>query len=57
MEQLLQLLKDLGIDYKKYEHEPLHTMEDFKNGDFEFSGVLCKNFFLKDAKVHWSLYR
>jgi Ala-tRNA(Pro) deacylase len=56
MEKLLALLSELNISYTKYDHEPLHTIEDVKNCEQSFSGLFCKNMFLKDKKGDYFLF-
>lgn len=52
MEEIYTILKDLGIEYKKYEHPPVFTSKEadvyWKNLDSE--AIRCKNLFLRDQK-------
>ena len=56
MEQLLQLLKDLGIDYKRCDHPAVFTVEESRQHDINMEGSHCKNFFLKDKKGKYFLF-
>ena len=56
MEQLLQLLKYLGIDYSKHNHAAVLTVAEAKEHDIHTGGVHCKNMFLKDKKGKLFLY-
>ncbi len=54
-EQLLQRLKDLGIESMTHEHPPLLTVEDSKRLRGDLPGGHCKNLFLKDKKDRYWL--
>ena len=54
-EQLLQRLKDLGIETTTHEHPPLLTVEDSKKLRGDLPGGHCKNLFLKDKKDRYWL--
>lgn len=54
-EQLLQRLKDLGIETVTHEHPPLLTVEDSKRLRGDLPGGHCKNLFLKDKKDRYWL--
>ena len=54
-EQLLQRLKDLGIETTTHEHPPLLTVEDSKRLRGDLAGGHCKNLFFKDRKDQYWL--
>jgi len=45
-----KLLEELEIQYKKYEHELVFTMEDISKLDINIEGEYCKNLFLRNSK-------
>lgn len=49
---IYQILKELEIDYKKYEHQPvINVMEADKEYEkIGLEGTCCKNLFLRNAK-------
>ena len=49
-EKVYQVLKELGIDYQKYDHPPVMTIEDIKELDFIIEPMHCKNLFLRNSK-------
>lgn len=52
---LFQKLKDLNIEYKTFEHEPLLTVEQALKAVAHIPGIWCKNLFLKDSKNNYYL--
>lgn len=52
MEEILQRLKELGIQYELIEHKAVFNMEemDALGKDFFKGAVICKNLFLRDQK-------
>lgn len=51
MEQVIQVFKDLNIEYKLIRHPAVFCRADEdKVKDIKFDGVICKNLFLKDKK-------
>lgn len=52
MEEILQRLKELGIQYKLIEHKAVFNMEemDALGKDFFKGAAICKNLFLRDQK-------
>jgi hypothetical protein len=49
-DQLLDRLQELEIDYSKYEHPPVLTVEEQAKYVSSSKGALSKNLFLKDKK-------
>ena len=49
-EFLLQKLDELKVQYKKFEHPPLFTVNDAKNHQDQMYGMHVKNLFLRDKK-------
>ena len=49
-DELLKLLETKGIYYKKYEHEPLFSVQDSETKRGEIEGSHTKNLFLKNKK-------
>ena len=45
-QKVYEILQDIGIDYIKYEHEPLYTIEAAKEIDKKMGFSICKNLFL-----------
>ncbi len=54
-EKVYQVLDTLEIEYEKYEHPPVMTMEDIENLEFTIEPMHCKSLFLRNAKgnVHY----
>ena len=52
MEEILQRIKDLGIQYELIEHKAVFNMEemDALGKDFFKGATICKNLFLRDQK-------
>ena len=49
-DELLELLKKLGICYKRYRHQPIYNVADAEKYAKNIDGAHCKNLFLKDTK-------
>lgn len=47
---LFGVLDNLGISYKKYDHEPIFTVEEGLHLKGEIPGVHCRNLYLRDKK-------
>ena len=45
-QRVYEILEELKIDYIKYEHEPLYTIEAAKELDKKMGFSICKNLFL-----------
>ncbi len=54
-QKVYEILQDIGIDYIKYEHEPLYTIEAAKEIDEKMGFSICKNLFLS-TKHHTEYY-
>jgi len=54
-EKLYELLDSLGIEYVRYEHKPVYTVEEADNLDIDIPGQHCKNLFLRNKKgnIHY----
>ncbi len=52
MDEILEKLKELNIDYELIEHKPVYNMEemDALGPDYFKGASICKNLFLRDAK-------
>jgi Ala-tRNA(Pro) deacylase len=50
MKDIYQVLAELGISYKKYEHPPVFTVEDADLHRGEMHGGMSKNLFLRNKK-------
>ena len=52
MEEILNYLKSLGIDYDIEHHTPVYTIEEMENLNNEKlnNSCICKNLFLRDQK-------
>lgn len=50
MKDIYQVLAELGISYKKYEHPPVFTVEDADLHRGEMQGGTTKNLFLRNKK-------
>jgi Ala-tRNA(Pro) deacylase len=48
--ELLELLKKLGICYKRYKHKPIYNVADAEKYGKNIDGAHCKNLFLTDAE-------
>ena len=53
---LLDLLKEKGVDFQIHNHEPLFTVEDSENLRGKISGAHTKNLFLKNKKDEFFLF-
>ena len=49
-ERLFEILQSLDIAYKKYDHEPIFTVEEGLHLKVEIPGVHCRNLYLRDKK-------
>ena len=50
-EKVLEKLKELNIEFKEVEHEPVFTIEDMDAlGDVFEGAKICKNLFVRDQK-------
>lgn len=49
-EKLLQLLNELNLKYRVYNHEPIFTVEEGLHLKEEIPGTHCRNLFLRDKK-------
>lgn len=49
-QELLNLLKELGINYDFFEHEAVFTVEESSHVNAEIPGVHCRNLYLRDKK-------
>ncbi|MBL4804395.1 MAG: prolyl-tRNA synthetase associated domain-containing protein [Alphaproteobacteria bacterium] len=49
-EELLELLQQLDIEYKYYEHEAVFTVEESSKIKEEMPGTHCRNLYLRDKK-------
>lgn len=54
-EKLLEILKELNIDYKFYEHEAVFTVEESDKIKLTIPGCSCRNLFLRDKKKNMFL--
>ena len=54
-EDLLKFLRDLRIDVKVYNHEPLYTTPQAEKVCGHIPGAHCKNLFLKDKERNFWL--
>lgn len=48
--RVYEILNSLNIQYKRYAHDPIYTVEEAKKIDEMIPGKKCKNLFLKSAK-------
>ena len=53
---LLELLKEKGVDFQIHNHEPLFTVEDSEKLRGEIIGAHTKNLFLKNKKGDFFLF-
>ena len=53
---ILEVLKELDIEYELQEHKAVYTVDDLQDVFLEMEGIGCKNLFLKDAKKNLFLY-
>jgi Ala-tRNA(Pro) deacylase len=53
--KLYDVLDELNIDYKRYEHDAVFTIEEIKEKNLVFDGTGCKNLFLRNRKgdIHY----
>ncbi len=54
-EKLFAVLDELNIDYTRYEHDAVYTIEEIKEKNLVFDGTGCKNLFLRNRKgdIHY----
>ena len=54
-QELYNILEQLKIKYKRYEHKPVYTVEEADNLDIDIPGQHCKNLFLRNKKgnIHY----
>lgn len=45
-QKVYEILKELNVDYIRYDHEPLYTIEAAKDLDEKMGFAICKNLFL-----------
>jgi Ala-tRNA(Pro) deacylase len=50
MSDIYEVLSELGIEYRKYEHPPVYTVEEAKHHRGELPGGQTKNLFLRNKK-------
>ncbi len=55
MNDVLELLKKLNIDFTIVYHQPVYTVEEAQSIKKDINGIGCKNLFLKD-KYNYYLY-
>lgn len=48
--RVYQVLKELGIDFERYEHPPVSTVAEARLYWANLPGARCKNLFLRDEK-------
>ena len=53
---ILELLKEMNIEYELQEHRAVYTVEDVQEIFLNLDGIGCKNLFLKDIKKNLFLY-
>lgn len=49
-QDILDILDDLGISYKLYEHEPIFTVAEGEHLKAGMPGVHCRNLYMRDNK-------
>lgn len=49
-QKLYDILKMLKIEYRRYEHKPIYTIEEANQLDICIPGQHCKNLFLRNKK-------
>jgi Ala-tRNA(Pro) deacylase len=49
-QKVYDTLEHLNIDFKRYEHVPVFTVEEIRNLDTPIPGEHCKNLFLRNRK-------
>lgn len=49
-QKVYNILDSLDIEYERYEHQPVYTIEDVDKLDVSIPGILCKNLFLRNSK-------
>lgn len=54
-QDLFNTLDDLGIEYKKFDHDPVFTVEESASLRDDIPGGHTKNLFLKDKKSNYFL--
>lgn len=54
-QRVYDTLNEIGIEYEKYEHKPVYTIEDVNELDIDIPGDHTKNLFLRNRKgnVHY----
>ena len=52
--EVYALLNDKGIPYEAVEHEAVFTMEEMERAGIDAHGCICKNLFLRDAKLSFA---
>lgn len=53
--ELLDLLKEIGIDFEYYKHKPIYSVDDAIKYANDIPGAHCKNLFIKDIKDNFYL--
>lgn len=53
MKDILEVLKELKIEYKIVEHEAVYTVEEAEAIKTKIAGIGCKNLFLKHNKDYY----
>lgn len=48
--KVIEVLKELGIDYTRHEHPPVFTVEQAEKYWTDIQGAHCKNLFLRNKK-------
>ena len=49
-QQVYDVLNSLNINYIRYEHEPIYTVNEGKELEILIPGKMCKNLFLRNGK-------
>nr|WP_148137940.1 prolyl-tRNA synthetase associated domain-containing protein [Candidatus Formimonas warabiya] len=49
-QRVYEILDQLHIPYKRYEHGPVYTMEELRIADLGIEGEDCKNLFVRNRK-------
>ncbi|GKX66459.1 prolyl-tRNA synthetase associated domain-containing protein [Inconstantimicrobium mannanitabidum] len=49
-QQVYEVLNSLGINYVRYEHKPIYTVNEAKEIETFIEGIKCKNLFLRNVK-------
>jgi Ala-tRNA(Pro) deacylase len=55
-QNVYEILQKLNVDYIKYEHEPLYTIEAAKELDKKMGFAICKNLFLSSRHIFFTFY-